>query len=63
MFRLLTLPARCFIEFLRGMADGPGAPIPHDPFPRKPETRRPDADTQWRAGALPMKNAGRWRRG
>jgi hypothetical protein len=54
MLKLLTLPARCFLELLRGIAEGPGYRDPADPFQRKPETRAPQTDTKWWAGAMPM---------
>jgi hypothetical protein len=54
MIRLITLPARCLLELLRGMAEGPGYIDPSDPLKRRPDPRPGNPDTDWRAGALPM---------
>lgn len=63
MIHLFTLPARCLLELLRGMAEGHGYIDPSDPFPRRPERKPESPDTDWRAGALPMKKPGPWHKG
>jgi hypothetical protein len=65
IFDWVTLPARCFIELLKGMAEGPGYQDPSDPFRRRPETRQPDSifSSRWRAGPLSWPTTKKCRRG
>lgn len=53
----------CVREFLRGLAEGPDAINPHDPFPRRAEPRHGNTDPRWNGGPLPMRRPGPWHKG